>query len=375
MKEYFSENIKNLRRKSNMTQEKLSECIGVLPQTVSKWERAESYPDIELLPTIANYFGVTIDELLGNDRIRTNEEIDKLIAKSRETARIGKEAEALELSRSGYKKYPYSHKMMARYGKDLMLYCEGEDRKAAFPEVEKIAKTLLEDSSDDNLRYDALEMLGDVYGSYCYDNPEDYKKLCEHIPEGFDFTRELWLERVYPITTDEGLALRQENMLKLMWWFEREVDELCGFYFEAQPQRLPDIETKIRVRKMELEILHCIFNDGDYMQYSWNAAWYSYHLFELLFEAGDRAQALKYLKDAAEYCVAWETRPSYAERTSFLVDHVVYDRNKELAQGMCGSPEYYLERLCSSKYSELADDPTYIYSVKTLEECPKRQSY
>ena len=72
MKNYFSENLKKLRHTADITQEKLAEFIGVTPQTISKWERAETYPDIETLPVIANYFGVTIDELLGNDKIKTD---------------------------------------------------------------------------------------------------------------------------------------------------------------------------------------------------------------------------------------------------------------------------------------------------------------
>ena len=69
MKQYFAGNLKKLRKNADITQEKLAECLGVLPQTVSKWERAETYPDIETLPSLANFFGVTIDELLSCLRI------------------------------------------------------------------------------------------------------------------------------------------------------------------------------------------------------------------------------------------------------------------------------------------------------------------
>jgi len=60
----FSERIKELRKSRECSQEKLAEAFGISIQAVSKWECAQSYPDIELLPDIADYFGVTIDYLL-----------------------------------------------------------------------------------------------------------------------------------------------------------------------------------------------------------------------------------------------------------------------------------------------------------------------
>ena len=64
---YFSENIKRLRKKRDLTQEGLADFLGVSFQAVSKWERGDSYPDIKMLPQIAAFFNVTIDELLGTD--------------------------------------------------------------------------------------------------------------------------------------------------------------------------------------------------------------------------------------------------------------------------------------------------------------------
>ena len=44
--------------------------MGITPQSVSKWERGESYPDITLLPALANIFETSIDLLVGMDTIR-----------------------------------------------------------------------------------------------------------------------------------------------------------------------------------------------------------------------------------------------------------------------------------------------------------------
>lgn len=66
MNQTLGSRIAELRRKKNMTQEELAAELGVTPQAVSKWENDLSCPDITLLPQLARLFGVTIDELLGN---------------------------------------------------------------------------------------------------------------------------------------------------------------------------------------------------------------------------------------------------------------------------------------------------------------------
>lgn len=55
--------IRNLRLEKEVKQEELAEYLGVSVQAVSKWETQASVPDIGLLPGIAVFFGVTIDEL------------------------------------------------------------------------------------------------------------------------------------------------------------------------------------------------------------------------------------------------------------------------------------------------------------------------
>lgn len=70
----ISKNIARLRRDRNLTQDDLATALDVTPQAVSNWERG-GYPDITLLPGIANFFGVTIDELMGNDEIGRQEDL------------------------------------------------------------------------------------------------------------------------------------------------------------------------------------------------------------------------------------------------------------------------------------------------------------
>lgn len=61
--ELIGTKIQTLRRNKNMTQAQLAEVLSVSSQSVSKWENHLSTPDISLLPIIARFFGITMDEL------------------------------------------------------------------------------------------------------------------------------------------------------------------------------------------------------------------------------------------------------------------------------------------------------------------------
>ncbi len=64
LKQIVARNMMELRRKNQMTQMELAEKLNYTDKAVSKWERGESLPDIAVLKTIADLFGVTIDYLV-----------------------------------------------------------------------------------------------------------------------------------------------------------------------------------------------------------------------------------------------------------------------------------------------------------------------
>lgn len=67
MKPTIGQNIASYRKKAGMTQEELSEKIGVTAQAISKWENDLSYPDLEIVRKLAELFGITVDQLLNGE--------------------------------------------------------------------------------------------------------------------------------------------------------------------------------------------------------------------------------------------------------------------------------------------------------------------
>ena len=58
--------LQGLRKAKGVTQEQLSEILGVSCAAISKWENEQMYPDINFFPILARYFNVSIDCLFGH---------------------------------------------------------------------------------------------------------------------------------------------------------------------------------------------------------------------------------------------------------------------------------------------------------------------
>lgn len=69
------------RKRKGITQEELASFMGVSKASVSKWETAQSYPDITFLPQLATYFNISIDDLMGYEPQMTKEDIRNLYLK------------------------------------------------------------------------------------------------------------------------------------------------------------------------------------------------------------------------------------------------------------------------------------------------------
>ena len=72
----FNEKIQDLRKQKGLTQEELASRLFVSRTAISKWESGRGYPNIDSLKAIAQFFDVTIDELLSGDELLTIAEAD-----------------------------------------------------------------------------------------------------------------------------------------------------------------------------------------------------------------------------------------------------------------------------------------------------------
>lgn len=83
LKEIIATNISELRSEAGITQIKLATALNYSDKAVSKWERAESIPDIVVLKQIADYFHVTVDYLLCEDHKEHKEKRKSMLRQMR----------------------------------------------------------------------------------------------------------------------------------------------------------------------------------------------------------------------------------------------------------------------------------------------------
>ena len=124
---YLSENLKKYRSLKNLTQEDVAEYLGITPQSVSKWERGESYPDITFLPTLANIFETSIDLLIGMDTIRAEQTLYNIHKTAVEFQQNGDYASAEKVYRDALLIYPNKPGMILGLAGVLALQGKSEE--------------------------------------------------------------------------------------------------------------------------------------------------------------------------------------------------------------------------------------------------------
>lgn len=115
----IGEKLKKLRRNRDLTQEEVATHLGISYQAISKWERGDGYPDITMLPALANYFAVSVDELIGMEEITSASKLDEINQKWAENRSNGKHKENVELMRDALKIYPNNALLLVQLSTSL----------------------------------------------------------------------------------------------------------------------------------------------------------------------------------------------------------------------------------------------------------------
>ena len=155
--------IKKLRTENNVTQDTLANAIGVTPQAISRWEAEGGYPDIELLPAIADFFSVSTDELIGYKMSERENALADLKNEMYRLAEVGETDERLKFVRTAFAKYPSDCEIREQLSVCLSNKYIETNEKALLDEAESLSIYVVENCKDADIYHDAINMLIWIY--------------------------------------------------------------------------------------------------------------------------------------------------------------------------------------------------------------------
>lgn len=210
--------IKELRKKNDMTQEKLADYLGVSYQAVSKWECELSSPDLSLIPPLTRLFKVSADELFG---LLPEESDPRREYFDSEYFEFGKKEDKVadyELAKQAVAEYPDDFRYLfwlavAQEQAAIVTMNVDEDRDAWIHEIEESNKYLcriVEDCPDQTLRNRSLYLL--AMRSLHLNDREQAEKYAMLLPEATPLDRDTALSICYN-GTDKAVTLKQKMLV------------------------------------------------------------------------------------------------------------------------------------------------------------------
>ena len=295
---YLSENIKRLRREQNLTQENLADFLGVTFQSVSNWERRESFPDITTLPDIAAFFNVSIEELMGVNKTQDEEEIKRLLE---EHDNLTDEKLIFKAITTLREKYPTDFRVQLRWMGYLIFYDDWDTLEQRTPQIMSIYQNIQNNCTKDSIRICAKRYYIYLMGNLaCKENPkitfEDYEPVIREMPlmrDGRETYAYLYSLHNHPDANKIIMEAIEEHIFLAY-------DAIYSYYGTNKFSR----DYQIEIHEKTKDFFNYIYNDGNYGR-MWRSVMSCCYgmLGWFYFEKGDEEKSLHNLRRSAELAV------------------------------------------------------------------------
>lgn len=363
----LGENLKKYRLSRELTQEQLADILGVSAQAVSRWENATTYPDITLLPTIASYFEITLDELIGMENFKSEEQIKGLLAKLDENGNKGLIYENILLLRDAVKTYPTNYQLQFRLVQQLM-FCQyksghglSEDEQISLNrEAAEIGNRILSHCTDGVIINQTTQQL-----CYIYSKLGEKEKAIEYAMN---------LPHIWCTTTlvlgDLYEGEQQKTHLK------KAIKQYTAAFWSAL-RNLADTEYKdetmssaerIAIMKKALAILELVFENGDYLDYSITVSATHRYIAGMAMLEGDYELALSSLEKAAKFAIMSDALPEKARHTSLLVNNLEYNPLDTIKNYDFTDCKQLYDEMQTDRYNAIRDDKRFIAVLDKIRE-------
>ena len=363
MTNQIGEKIKNLRKKSNVTQEKFAEYLGITFQAVSRWESGVCYPDLELLPAIANYFNVTADELLGVDIMNKQEKIEKIQEQLRENFSKGLIDNNIEILRNAVNEFPNDYDLLG----NLAFYLGKRDD--TIKEAISINERILADCTDDQIRYGVMQKL--AYDYHSIGEKEKAIKVANMLPST-PLTSNMLLDSIYD--GEQKINLLKSNIERFSDYMTMDITSLAQTKYNDINE--PDnLHKRIALHKKAINLYELIYEDGDF-------GFYNTRMTDLYLGVAlnyiylkDYDNLLDCIEKAADYAIAFDTLPEVFTHTSIIPGGNEFSKAKNLAKDYDYNDSYGLlhYRLSNEKYDPIRETERFKAIAAKLEQYAKKE--
>ncbi len=321
MKLNIGNNIKCLRKEKDITQEELAEFLGVSCQSVSRWENSLCYPDMELLPIIADFFAVTVDKLMGADKAVEQKEVDGYLKRFQEAISKGLVYDCIEIAREGVAEYPNNYHLL-----DKLMYAlfASGDSDGNIPEWH-----------ENMLKNDAeITALGERIMKFCPDQDIRLAATARLAFQHCEMGRKEIGRSIY-----EALPSVENCRENCIWW-AIEDDEAESFLREKIATDYNNLRGSIwllatsncRPEAEQITIIEKVFElenliwDNKTAPDGWGHARLNFELACCYTNLGDEENAFRHLELCAKEARAFDNRPDKKSYTSLLMGTVTDKR-------------------------------------------------
>ena len=320
MKLRIGETIKRLRKESDITQEQFAEMLNVSCQSVSRWENNMCYPDIELIPVIAEFFGISTDRLLGMDEAAEKLAVDNYLSDFQEALSRGDIDRCVCVARNGAKEFPNNYAILNKLM--LALFLLGSD-DANIP-----------DWKENIQKYDnEIVSLGERIIKYCPDTNIRLEATARLAYQHYEMNRKEIGRRIYD--TLPSMLLSKE--MSILWWKLNEDEKLPATreYINNAYKALRDGIWKLAKLLApeealavfaKLELLQELMHDGKCENGTWMRANGHVKQAEIYMQLEDQPSAILHLQAAAEAAIAFDNRPEEKRFFSILLGEQIKRR-------------------------------------------------
>jgi len=219
----IGENIKRIRRERDLTQEEVAAHLGISFQSISKWERGDGYPDITMLPALANYFGISVDDLLGVSEIAKSDRYNEINVIWEENNQKGLHNENVMLMRQALKNFPNNALLLVQLSTSLEKLdgTDGEKLKNLRESI-AIQEQILRYGEDSEVRGATLFNI-----CFAYWKIGEYEKALEQAKKLPNLYKARENALVYFLEGEAKHKIAKEALIPLAWALVHQLSALC----------------------------------------------------------------------------------------------------------------------------------------------------